>query len=557
MVGNNSASEGRTTDLDVLLEFTPGEDCCWTAPKWMTEDDILFFYHSLSAKRRIGRLLQDAAVASDEGLQRLLQHAEALADTYAGTILACAQIAGPSRCLPDGEHRRHFKSNVFAPLGCVHVFGVPLAATEFQDIVKIKGQATITLLGHREFEAIRKRLATSNALPDFLANAKFGGLGFRDVNKDNWPAIACSRHARFIHETQLRAYLCDFLLAELKDAGTTVLEECRCIRNQHPTGFADYFVSLDGGWVPIETKRNILTERHLQEQLQKYIHIDSFVPTQGPHRDRQFDVADLRYCVVIDQSGIYLTRDGEFDGCSPGSPSWPREDINHETVRTIRRQLCDWLRGHDRTDTHGGTELPVVPPSTPLSETKEGQKETAVSEPRTSKSRHYRGSFVFDAIPIDVMSAIPDGVIPVATETGPPRAPSPPSKVVRTPRRKATAPAETRPRKMRALSIRQPDAEAIMRGAKTIEYRNRPTHVRERVYIYASLARYGADEEAEMMAEYGIDDRTCDELPRGVLVGTVELYDCDERAWYLRDPERAQELLKPKNHPQPVWFHPF
>jgi len=55
-----------------------------------------------------------------------------------------------------------------------------------------------------------------------------------------------------------------------------------------------------------------------------------------------------------------------------------------------------------------------------------------------------------------------------------------------------------------------------------------------------------------MMADYGIDDTTCDELPRGVLVGTVELYDCDGGDWHVRKPEQAKKLLKPKNQPQPV-----
>jgi hypothetical protein len=79
----------------------------------------------------------------------------------------------------------------------------------------------------------------------------------------------------------------------------------------------------------------------------------------------------------------------------------------------------------------------------------------------------------------------------------------------------------------RALSIRQPHAEAIMRGVKTIEYRSAPTRIRGCIYIYASLGRYSAEDEAEMMAEYGIDDVACDDLPRGVIIGTVELHDCD------------------------------
>ena len=110
---------------------------------------------------------------------------------------------------------------------------------------------------------------------------------------------------------------------------------------------------------------------------------------------------------------------------------------------------------------------------------------------------------------------------------------------------------------MRALSIRQPHAEAIMRGVKTTEYRNAPTRIRGRIYIYAALGRYSAAKEAEMMTQYGISDVSCDNLPRGVIVGTVELYDCDGGEWYVRSPERAKTLRKPKNHPQPVWFNPF
>ena len=45
-----------------------------------------------------------------------------------------------------------------------------------------------------------------------------------------------------------------------------------------------------------------------------------------------------------------------------------------------------------------------------------------------------------------------------------------------------------------ALSVRQPQAEAIMRGVKAIEYRSRPTNIRGRVYSYAARARTGTFE---------------------------------------------------------------
>ena len=46
-------------------------------------------------------------------------------------------------------------------------------------------------------------------------------------------------------------------------------------------------------------------------------------------------------------------------------------------------------------------------------------------------------------------------------------------------------------------------------------------------------------------------------LPRGVLIGTVELFDCDGGNWHVRKPDRAEKLIPPTKQPQPAWFHPF
>ena len=73
--------------------------------------------------------------------------------------------------------------------------------------------------------------------------------------------------------------------------------------------------------------------------------------------------------------------------------------------------------------------------------------------------------------------------------------------------------------------------------------------------------------------EFGIE---VDALPRGGVVGTVELVDCRPLkradgaamgfrvtateglyAWCLARPERLSKTMKPKGHPQPVWFNPF
>lgn len=106
----------------------------------------------------------------------------------------------------------------------------------------------------------------------------------------------------------------------------------------------------------------------------------------------------------------------------------------------------------------------------------------------------------------------------------------------------------------RALSIRQPYAEMILRGEKKVEYRSMLTNIRERVYIYAS--KTPGDEDAFKKLKLMPGD-----LPVGVLVGTVEITGCTGEPgnykWHLSNPERLAKTLIPENRPQPVWFHPF
>jgi len=119
--------------------------------------------------------------------------------------------------------------------------------------------------------------------------------------------------------------------------------------------------------------------------------------------------------------------------------------------------------------------------------------------------------------------------------------------------------AESADKSLRALSVRQPWAELIMLGDKEIEYRNYPTDVRGVVYIYASATRYPVEDEQQMQSESGLD---LDSLPRGVIAGTVEVYDCQQGTdggyeWLLRNPSRLVNPFKPKRKPEPAWFFPF
>lgn len=124
-----------------------------------------------------------------------------------------------------------------------------------------------------------------------------------------------------------------------------------------------------------------------------------------------------------------------------------------------------------------------------------------------------------------------------------------------------------------ALGVRQPWAELIVRGIKRVEVRSSGTRVRGTIYVYASRRASELPDAARAAALHGLN---VDALPRGVIVGTVELVESrlavpedaeaacvgpgllDGRfAWRLSNAERFEEPLPVRFLPYGVWFYPF
>ena len=109
---------------------------------------------------------------------------------------------------------------------------------------------------------------------------------------------------------------------------------------------------------------------------------------------------------------------------------------------------------------------------------------------------------------------------------------------------------------LRAISIRQPYVELILRGIKRREYRSRPTNIRGRVYVYASM------KPAEWPREWRMVGKHPGELPTGVVVGSVDIVDCrwDDRtgcyAYRLEKPRRLRPHRTIVNQPQPCFWRP-
>ena len=116
---------------------------------------------------------------------------------------------------------------------------------------------------------------------------------------------------------------------------------------------------------------------------------------------------------------------------------------------------------------------------------------------------------------------------------------------------------------MRALSIRQPYAELILQGKKTIEYRSRLKRIiREEFYIYAARPKSDAiSVRAPLTPTLARRERETGEMPTGVIVGSARISNCTREngsyRWHLTGVKRIARLRKPVNKPQPAWFKPF
>lgn len=132
---------------------------------------------------------------------------------------------------------------------------------------------------------------------------------------------------------------------------------------------------------------------------------------------------------------------------------------------------------------------------------------------------------------------------------------------------------QTLDRELIGLGVRQPWAELIISGRKTIEVRSQPTSVRGRIYIYSAKKLSDYPDAAEAIEK---NDLHTDRLPFGMIVGTVEITACRpalpndaaaalvrletlERkfAWELASPRRLAEPVRPRFLPYGVWFYPF
>lgn len=316
----------------------------WSAPKWTTKNDIIFFY--LTKKRpiqRIKKLISLAEDIKDNILLDILYRNKELIDVYKGTIFACAKVVGSAKHYQNNQDN-HYKGNIYVSYAQCYVFENPLPLEKIEKHVKITRGATITPVRGQDFDGLKSELSKSNILPDYLKNVQGGNINFANINKDTWKQISCLPEKTFIDESQIRAYFLDYLLKEIKDENTSLLEECRCyIENKYNNGIVDYCISINQQWIPVEAKLNISCEKNILDQVKKYTEADSFICTKGKNKSKTVTNSHS-FCIVADMFGLSLINKDQFVYGTPENPAWKREEFLYdntliENLRLFIRQL--------------------------------------------------------------------------------------------------------------------------------------------------------------------------------------------------------------------------
>jgi hypothetical protein len=362
------------TNTERLIEDIERGYTNWTAPHWGMVGDIVFFYHGATAKAHIthvrlqlkheiehNRLKGSTTVITvddgdakyeveladaEEELNSVLARARDLADSYGGTLFACGRIAHPPMYVENTSIQH--TGRIFADIGSLYRFANPLPLKQLCEAVKI-GKGTITNVYGSAYTSLLALLARDNVLPDYLKTGAPADDSLPTIDKQTWPDLASDRSVRFVHESQLRVYLLDYVLGELKDPNTLLYQECHCASSNGSKGTADYFIRLNNRWIPVEAKLNLQAEPAIITQLQKYAGVTTFMPTKGRGLDRKVSASGSRLCLVFDQRGIYTVSAGEFVACSQQEPRWAREALNHESVAGIREELLQWVAAEPDT----------------------------------------------------------------------------------------------------------------------------------------------------------------------------------------------------------------
>lgn len=276
----------------------------YTAPSWIMDGDIVFFYHAVTAKehnKRLRRQIRHSDFDDADELNKYLDYCDILYEKYGGRIYAVGKVAGSAFYSESEWEHPHFKSRIFAPISNVEKLEFPLSADIFKEFLPITRHSGITPVLGNDFMNLKSLLLRYNELP-CLKECTSVSIPLREVKKGNWLKSANENGRRFLYEAQFRKYYVDYLLICLSDNGK-YYSEVSCVKDGTISGRADNCIKFDGKYLFIEVKLHMFSKYDLIEQAQQYCNVDSFhigkdiISSDGIYQNQVLLIDEKRICI--------------------------------------------------------------------------------------------------------------------------------------------------------------------------------------------------------------------------------------------------------------------
>ncbi len=319
------------SDLEWLLSERASE---WSMPRSCFPGDIVFFQLAVGALRPINRLLTAVGDTREFGRQvRRLKTLAAIADRYAGCLVACGKVHGPPEASDEVDYYTHWKGRVYASINPIVAFREPLRVTGDNDFRTMSAFAPAGPVTHRMFgsesdleRTVAALKTAGNKLPLWLTSTRIKQAG--DDDPRNLLARLRDLKVGFLSEEHLVLHMAEPICTLIADEGLVRQQATVRPDRLQSGGVVDLVIKVDGIAVPVEAKLNISAEHDLRKQVRKYT---------GPARVGKSERIEHGIVVVIDQSGVYLFVNGEI--ANGGEPVLERTALTQAALKKLRQTI--------------------------------------------------------------------------------------------------------------------------------------------------------------------------------------------------------------------------
>ena len=282
----------------------------WSVPRWSHEGDIILFLYSKKAGQRINEIAKSVEKLGQGPRRRFsnysmyarkIEEGKELYKKYGGTIVGIGRLTtDPSLA------NYNFQTQTGAVISDIHILENPLPSSKFTHFLRIS-QGGITPVWGEWYEKIKQMIIdTNDNLPEYFLDSASMTDEQANINDNNWLEVNRKLNFNYRKEEAFRTFYVDYLLKDISD-DATFYTECACYKEglKSPS-YADYFISIGGKWLPVETKIDINVEKDIDAQVSKYCDLTEVIldPLKGEGADPDYLIQTK--VLIIDEREIQI-----------------------------------------------------------------------------------------------------------------------------------------------------------------------------------------------------------------------------------------------------------